>query len=382
MSSPDATYFDNNATTALDPRVFEAMLPWFGKKHGNPSSIHRFGVEARSAVERARREVARLLGGDSREVVFTSSGTEANNAVLFGLGARTGYRGHIVLSAFEHPSVLEAVGRLESLGMTSSRVRPREDGVVAAEDLVEALRPETRILALMLANNELGTLQPVAQVSAEYRRRGVPVLCDAVQAVGKIPVDALSLGVDYLVLGGHKFHGPLGAAALWIRQGVSFEAWLAGAPQESGRRPGTENVPALVGLGAACRLAEEELESRCRHLDALRQRLEEGLRKIPQARLHCSESPRLPHTTNVAFLGVPAAYLVPALDGAGFAVSAGAACGAGKAAPSPTLKALGLSDEEALSSLRISFGMDNRQEEVDAFLKILPGALAEYQSAA
>ena len=376
MPDPEIAYFDNNATTALDPRVLEAMLPWLRDHHGNPSSTHRFGREARRAVEEARRQVADLVGGRSAEVVFTASGTEANNAVLFGAAARWQDRGHFVLSAFEHPSVIEAVERLERRGMTATRIQPRADGVLAAEDLSRALRPDTRVLCLMLANNELGTLQPVAEVAARCRRQGVLVLCDAVQAAGKAEIDVGPLGIDYLVLGGHKFHGPLGAAALWIRPGAPFEPWLAGAPQEAGRRPGTENVPAVVGLGAACEWARVELEKRREHLLSLRTRLEEGLGRLEGVRLHCTASPRLPHTTNAAFLGASARHLVPALDAAGFAVSAGAACGAGKAEPSPTLKALGLEDEEALASLRISFGMGNRKEEVDAFLAALPGILA------
>ncbi|MCB1037892.1 MAG: aminotransferase class V-fold PLP-dependent enzyme, partial [Acidobacteria bacterium] len=253
---------------------------------------------------------------------------------------------------------------------------PASDGVVPAEALVAALEDDTVLLCLMLANNELGTLQPVAEVAAEYRRRGVPVLCDAVQAVGKVRVSAPELGVDYLTLGAHKFHGPLGAAALWIRKGAPFDALLAGAPQEAGRRPSTENVPALVGLGAASQLAAEELEERGDLLTSLRARLEGGLARLPQVRLHCTGSPRLPHTTNAAFLGTPAQLLVPALDAGGFAVSAGAACGAGKAAASPTLKALGLDDDEALCSLRISFGIANRAHEVDAFLAALPATLS------
>ncbi len=380
MTESDAAYFDNNATTSLDPRVLEAMLPWLGRRHGNPSSIHRFGRDARRAVEAARRQVASSLGARAADVVFTSSGTEANNAVLFGAAARCDHRGHLVLSAFEHPSVTGAVGRLERRGMTAARIWPREDGVLAVEDLVEALQPDTRVLCLMLANNELGTLQPVAEVAEECRRRGVLVLCDAVQALGKVEVDVETLGVDYLVVAGHKFHGPLGVAALWIRPDAPFDPWLAGAGQENGRRPSTENVPGMVGLGAACEVAKTELRRRHRHLLSLRQRLEDGLREIPGVRLHCAASPRLPHTTNAAFLGAPAQLLIPALDTAGFAVSAGAACGAGKAVPSPTLKALGLEDEEALATLRISFGMENRLEEVEAFLSALPGILGKLRA--
>ena len=218
-------YLDHNATTPLHPRAREAMLPWLGGgSHGNPSSVHRFGQAAREAVEGAREQVAALLNVRPLEVIFTASGTEANNAVIFDHARRAGRRGHLVISAIEHPSVREAGARLAEEGMEVTRVSPGRDGVVAVEEVVRALRPDTRLAALMLANNELGTLQPVAAVAAACRERGVPVLCDAVQAAGKIPLDARGLGVDYLTIGAHKFHGPLGAAALWVRPGVEVMA--------------------------------------------------------------------------------------------------------------------------------------------------------------
>ncbi|HEX4966843.1 MAG TPA: cysteine desulfurase family protein [Thermoanaerobaculia bacterium] len=362
-------YFDNNATTPLHPRVRTAMLPWFGERHGNPSSLHRFGQAARNAVEEAREKVAALLGARPPEVVFTASGTEANNAVLFHCFPRGGGRGHLVISAFEHPSIREAAARLEKEGVEVTRVSPAGDGVVPAAEIVRALRPETRLVALMLANNELGTLQPVAEVAAACRERGIPMLCDAVQAVGKIPVNAADLGVDYLVLGAHKFHGPLGAAALWMRKGVELTGYLVGGSQERRRRAGTENVPALVGLGEAALVAQEEMEPRGRHLAALRDRFESALaHRMPDALFHCQASPRLPNTSHVAFPGAEGESLLIRLDLAGFAVSTGSACSSGAVEPSKTLLAIGLSPDEALSSLRISFGLFNTAEEVDAFL--------------
>ena len=220
----------------------------------------------------------------------------------------------------------------------------------------------------MLANNEIGTLQPVAEIASLCRARGVPVLCDAVQAVGKMAVDARALDVDYLTLGGHKFHGPLGAAALWVRRGNNLDPLLVGGAQERRRRAGTENVPALVGLGTACRLARTELDHRHRHLARLRDRFETGLLGLDETRIHCRSSPRLPNTTNVAFSGVDAQALLIRMDLAGFAISTGSACASGSVEPSTTLLALGLSVEEALSSLRISFGMPNAPDEVDALL--------------
>jgi cysteine desulfurase len=379
MTTP--VYFDNNATTPLHPRAREAMLPWLGGgSHGNPSSVHRFGQAAREAVEGAREQVAALLNARPPEVVFTASGTEANNAVMFHAARKAGRRGHLVISAIEHPSIREAAARLEEEGMEVTRVSPRGDGVVPADEVVRALRPDTRLVALMLANNELGTLQPVPAVAAACGERRIPVLCDAVQAVGKIPVDAPALGVDYLVLGAHKFHGPLGAAALWARRELSPH--LVGGSQERRRRAGTENVPAIVGLGAAAAAAREEMAHRTAHLAALRDRFEAALpARVPGSILHCQASPRLPNTVHLAFQGVEGESLLIRLDLAGFAVSTGSACSSGSVEPSKTLLAAGISREEALSSLRVSFGIGNTTEEVDAFLDTLAREVAELRRA-
>jgi cysteine desulfurase len=368
-------YLDHNATTPLDPRVREAMLPWLGEQWGNPSSVHHWGQSARNAVEEARERVAALLGGIPPEIVFTASGTEANNAVLFGFARRAEYRAplsHLVISALEHPSIREAAFQLEAGGMELTRVPPAADGIVPASEVLAALRPETRLVCLMLANNELGTLQPVAEVAAACRERGIPVLCDAVQAIGKIPVSAPALGVDFLTLGAHKFGGPLGAAALWIRGGVAFEGYLVGGSQERRRRAGTENVPAIVGLGEAAARALAEIPERRQFLAGLRDRFEsELLRRLPGAIVHCAGSPRLPNTSNIALPGLSGESLLIRLDLAGIAVSTGAACASGTVEPSKTLLALGLSPEEALSSLRVSFGTANRPKEVETFLDVL-----------
>jgi cysteine desulfurase len=378
-------YLDHNATTPLDPRVREAMLPWLGERFGNPSSIHRIGQAARNAVEEAREHVAALIGGRPPEVVFTASGTEANNTVVAsvvarGEGARQSGNGggshrgrHLVISAIEHPSVREVAARAERADVEVTRVPPGEDGVVPAAAMIAALRPETVLVCLMLANNEVGTLQPVAAVAAECRERGIPLLCDAVQAVGKVPVDVSQLGVDILVLGAHKFGGPLGAAALWLRAGVEVESLLAGGSQERRRRAGTENVPAIVGLGAAAALAQEEVGQSHRPLQlaALRDRFEAGLEAVPGAIVHCRTAPRLPNTSHVALPGVEGEALLIRLDLAGFAVSTGSACSSGTVEPSKTLLAMGLPAEEALSSIRVSFGVGNRPAEVDLFLAAL-----------
>ena len=376
----DMIYLDNNATTPLHPRAREAMLPWLGETHGNPSSIHRFGQVARNAVEEAREKIAALLGARPPEVIFTASGTEANNAVLFDLETKAERPGHLIISALEHPSIREAAARLARTGWEVTRVSPGADGVVPAAEMIAALRPDTRLVALMLANNELGTLQPVAAVAAACRERGIPILCDAVQAVGKIPVDVDELGVDYLTVGAHKFHGPLGAAALWVRKGVEIAPYLVGGGQERRRRAGTENVAALAGFGEAVAAASDELAERQSFLAGLRDRFEAGLRCLPGTSgpiVHCAGSPRLPNTSHIAIPDVEGESLLIRLDVAGFAVSTGAACSSGTVEPSKALLAMGLSRDEALSSLRVSFGMMNRPEEVDRFLDVLAREVAE-----
>ncbi len=369
---PTSVYLDHNATTPLDPQVGEAMAPWLGARHGNPSSVHAFGRAARAAVELAREQVAELVGGNAPEVVFTASGTEANNAVLLSAFAGAGKgSGHLVISELEHPSIQAAADRLESLGVDVTRLCPGADGVVEAGSVAAALHPDTRLVCLMLANNELGTVQPVAEAAAACRARGVPLLCDAVQAAGKLAIDAGALGADYLVVAAHKFNGPVGAAALRIREGAAFEPLILGGGQERRRRAGTENVAALVGFGACAALASEELDGRIERLSRLREGLEAGLAGFPDARLHCASSPRLPHVTHVAFPGLIGEELVVRLDLAGFAVSTGAACASGVVEPSRTLLAMGVEAAEALASIRISLGTTNDEAEIARFLPVL-----------
>ncbi len=369
MATPPV-YLDHNATTPLDPRVGEAMAPWLGALHGNPSSVHSFGREARSAVELARERVAELLGGQPPEIVFAASGSEANNAVLHSAFAgKEG--GHLVISELEHPSIHAAADRLEGMGVDVTRLCPEPDGVVDGAAVAAALRPDTRLACLMLANNELGTVQPVAQAASACRARGVPLLCDAVQAAGKLAIDAKGLGADYLVVAAHKFNGPVGAAALLIREGAAFEPFIVGGGQERRRRAGTENVAALVGFGVCAALASEELDGRIERLRRLRDGLEAGLGDIPDAILHCASSPRLPHVTHVAFSGLIGEELVVRLDLAGFAVATGAACASGVVEPSRTLLAMGVAPAEALASIRISLGTTNDEAQVASFLPVL-----------
>ena len=354
------------------------MLPWLGERWGNPSSIHAQGQGARDAVEEARTRVAALLGARPEELVFVASGTEANNAVLRS-AARSGSKagtGHLVISALEHPSVRATAGELASFGFALTTVAPDTSGVVDPGAVVAALRPDTRVVSLMLASNEIGTLQPVAEVAAECRRRGVAVHCDAVQAAGKIHIDVEALGIDSLAIGAHKFHGPLGAAALWMRPDYELHPYLLGGGQERRRRASTENVAAIVGFGEVSRWAAAELDARRAHLATLRDRFERGVTAIDDARVHCQSSPRLPNTSHVAIAGVEGEGLVIRLDLAGFSVSTGSACASGAVEPSAALIAMGLSAEEALSSLRVSFGLTNTADEVDRFLAALTEEVA------
>lgn len=363
-------YFDNNATTPIEPRVAVAMT--LGIDHGNPSSAHKWGRKSREAIETARGQVAGLLGVQPPEIIFTGSGTEANNQVIYAAGRQGGFKGHLLTTTLEHPSIHAAAARMREMGMEVTEVPPDDDGVVQPEAIAESVRPDTRLACIMLANNELGTLQPVVKAAEICHEHGVPVLCDAVQAVGKIPVHPAELGIDFLTLGAHKFHGPLGAAALWVKSGLEVAPLFAGGGQEGGRRPGTENVHAIVGLGKACEIAAEELTERRNHLIEMRVTFERGLAGIDDAVIHATGALRLPNTTHVAFLGLSGRDLMMRLDEAGYAVSTGAACGAsGEPLPSRTLLAMGISKEEALASLRVSFGMTNTVDEVKTFVETL-----------
>lgn len=368
--SMDCVYFDNNATTPLDSRVRDVMLPWLGDRHGNPSSIHRFGQAARDAVEGARTEVAALIGAEAAETVFAASGTEANNALLLSAARRGDGGVHFVVTALEHPSIRGMAASLEALGVETTVVAPSSSGVITVDAVREALRDDTRLVCVMSASNELGTLQPIEEIARLCRERDIWVHCDAVQSAGKVEIDVRRLGVDSLVVGAHKFHGPLGAAALWIRGGQDFAGGLVGGSQERNRRAGTENVAALVGFGEACRLARLELDQRQPFLASLRDRFEAAIEAVAGVRIHCAESPRLPHTSHFAVEGVEGEALLIRFDLAGFAVSTGSACASGVVEPSPALLAMGLDAGEALASLRVSFGMRNTVAEVDAFLLV------------
>jgi cysteine desulfurase len=368
-------YLDHNATTPPHPAVVEAMRACLLEGWGNPSSLHALGQDARRRLDRARAQVAALIGADSEEVVFTSGGTEADNHALR-LGSRLKGGCRILTSAFEHSAVLDTCRALEAEGFTTARLPVDAEGLLSARSLEPELTEDVALVSVMLANNDLGTLQPVAEIAAMARARGIPVHTDAVQAVGKVPVEVKALGVDLLALSAHKLYGPKGVGALFVRRGLPLAPLLTGGPQERRLRAGTENLPGIVGFGVACELAKHHLAERAHHLRQLRQRLEEGiLQTIPGTRLNGHPERRVPNTVNISFRGLTGEDLLLNLDLEGVAVSLGAACQSESRKPSPVLLALGRSETEAKSSLRFSLGEGNTEEEIDLTLAVLKRAV-------
>jgi cysteine desulfurase len=375
-------YLDHNATTPLDRRVLEAMIPILEEGFGNPSSLHWFGQRARGAVEDARAQVAALIGAAPAEIVFTGSGTEADNTALRGVaGLAREPRRKIVYTAVEHHAVINTAKALAEEGWPVEAARVGADGRVDLEDLRARVDERTALLSLMMANNETGVVQPVAEAARIAHERGALVHCDAVQAAGKLPVDVGALGVDLVSLSGHKFYGPKGTGVLWVKRGTRLRAWARGGAQERNRRAGTENVPGIVGLGRAAALAREELGAEGPRLAGLRDRLEQKLLAIPGARRN-GEGPRVPNTTNLSFEGIEAESLLMALDLAGIAVSTGAACAAGAVEPSHVLRAMGLAMDLVQASVRFSLGRSNTEAQVDRAAAAVAEAVERQRSRA
>lgn len=372
-------YLDYSATTPVDPQVREAMRPYFEGAFGNPSAAHALGREAKATLEQARETVAGLLGtADKDEVVFASSGTEADNLALAGTAFAYQERGrHIITSAVEHAAVLETCTALERGGFSVTYLPVNGHGVLDLEQLRRAIRPDTILVSLMHANNEVGVLFPLADIGAITKERGVLFHTDAVQSFGKVPLDVRHCKIDLLSLSAHKIYGPKGVAALYVRRGVRLQSLLRGGGQERGRRAGTENVPAIVGLAEAARLMFLEMPGEGERMGKLRDRFEAGvLARIEGVRVNAQKGPRLSHTSNLTFEGVEAQTLVAALDLEGIAVSAGSACHVGSLQPSHVLRAMGLSPEHVEGSLRFSLGRFTREEDIDSVLAILPHLVA------
>ncbi|MDA8345131.1 MAG: cysteine desulfurase family protein [Thermaerobacter sp.] len=360
-------YLDHAATTALDPRALDAMMPFLREGFGNASSVHRVGQDARRAVDRARNDVAALIGARADEIIFTSGGTEADNLAVFGLtGGREDNRRHVVTSAIEHHAVLHAMAHLAELGYELTIVAPGPDGHVDPGAIAAALRQDTALCSVMLANNETGTLQDVAAMAKAAHDVGALFHTDAVQAAGLVPVDVQALGVDALTLTGHKFYGPKGAGALYLRRGTRIAPTQRGGAHERGRRAGTENVPAIVGLGAAARLALEDMGLRAERMVVLRDRLWLALRAVPGAHRNGDPERCLPGHLNVRFDGVDGEAAVLNLDLRGIAASMGSACSSGSLEASHVLLALGLSHADARGGIRLTLGRETTEAEVDA----------------
>ena len=371
-------YFDHNATTPVAPEVLETAVSCLGQVYGNASSIHHFGQAAKQKLEAARRQVAALIHASPTEVIFTSGGTEADNLAIMGVVRAAGRpQAHLITSVIEHSAVLASAAQLEREGLAVTRLPVNAGGVVNPEDVRRALRPETVLISIMHANNELGTLQPIAEIARIARDAGVPLHADGVQALGKIAVDVDSLGVDLYSMSGHKLYAPKGVGALYARKGTRLAPIAFGGHHERDRRPGTENVPGIAALGAAAELAGRTLAAESERLAALRDRLENGvLNRISGTGVNGARWNRTPNTSNIYFDGVDGEAMVIALDLRGFAVSTGSACSSGAITPSHVLIALGLSAGRARSSLRFSLGRSNSAEQVDALVDALAASVA------
>jgi cysteine desulfurase len=377
-------YLDHNATTPLAPPVLDAMLPFLTQEYGNASSIHRYGQRARAAVERARAQVAALIGGKPDEIVFTSGGTESVNLALQGVLRRDGAAGkHIITTAIEHHAVLHTCRALQQEGARVTYLPVTSEGFVDPADVERALTPETALITVMHANNEIGTIEPIAEIAAVARKAGVLFHTDAVQTVGKIPVDVATLGVDLLCLSAHKFYGPKGVGALYVRDGIELRSMLHGGARMGETRPGTEDVAGIVGLGAAAELARASIPAEAPRLEALCARLESGsVEKIAGASRNGPPAGplRVPNTVSLRFDYVEGESLVIALDLQGLACSTGAACSSGAIEPSHVLLALGLAAEQARSSLRFSLGRQNTPADIEQVLRVLPAVVDRLRS--
>ncbi len=372
-------YLDHNATTPIDPEALEEMLPFLKTRFGNPSSIHRFGQAAKRGLDLARERVADLVGAEPEEVVFTAGGTEANNHALFGIAHRSSKR-RFVTSAVEHQAVLSPLEFLESRGAVVVRAAVDETGRVRLEPFSESLTEGTALVSVMTANNDVGTVEPIREIAVAAHTLGIPVHTDAVQAVGKIPVNVEDLDVDLLSFSSHKIHGPKGAGALIIRRGTTPSPHLFGGHQELRRRAGTENVPALVGFGKACELAKERLAADAVHLAALRDRLQAGLvSRIPDATVF-GAGERLPGTVNMGFDGIEGDTLMMAMDLKGIAISTGSACMTESRTLSHVLTAMGVPPTLTKGSVRFSLGRDNTEAEIDTVIETTVQIVARLRS--
>jgi cysteine desulfurase len=376
-------YLDHNATTPLLPPIIDRMTAVLRDDFGNPSSVHHFGQQAKGAVDDARSDVAALIGADPSEVLFTSGGTEADNIAIRGAAEalETTGRKHLVASAIEHEAVLNTLKALARRGWRTTLLPVDQSGIVSPGALLEALADDTAVVSVMHANNEIGTIQPIVELARMAHERGALFHTDAVQSAGKIPIDVKALGVDMLSLSAHKFYGPKGVGALWIRRGLRVLPLLTGGRQERSRRAGTENVPGIAGMGTAARIAARKLVEEGARLACLRDRLEAGiLQSVPGTAVNGAIDVRVPNTTNISFDRVEAESLLIALDLEGIAVSTGSACSSGTLEPSHVLKAMGFNAHRTQNSIRFSLGAGNTEAEIDRVVAVLPRIVEKLRS--
>ena len=375
-------YADNAATTCVSKTALNAMLPYLTEQYGNPSSLYSFGQNAQEALQKARETVARCLNADPREIYFTSGGSEADNQAIVSaarLGARKGKR-HLISTKFEHHAVLHTLAKLEKEGFEVTLLDVHEDGVVRLSDLEAAIREDTALVTVMFANNEIGTVQPIAEIGALCREKKIPFHCDAVQAAGHMPIDVKALQVDMLAISGHKFHAPKGVGALYARKGMVLTNIIEGGAQERGKRAGTENVAGIVAMAAALEESCAHMEENAAKIIPMRDKLFAELGKIPHSRINGSREKHVPGTVNMCFEGIEGESLLLLLDDAGICASSGSACTSGSLDPSHVLLAIGLPHEVAHGSLRLSIGEYNTMEQIDHIIETVPKVVSYLRS--
>ena len=377
-------YLDNAASTAVHPEVVKEMLPYFDSQYGNPSSIHQFGRKAKNAIEKARKQVAALIGAEPDEILFTSGGTESNNTILYGIPKSRGPKfvlNHIITSSIEHEAILEPCRDLEKNGVKVTYLPVGEHGIVNPNDITNLVNPQTVIVSVMFANNEVGTIQPIKEISKICNKYQIPLHTDAVQAVGKVPINVKELGVDALSISSQKTNGPKGVGALFIKKGLTIAPEILGGGQENGMRSGTENVASIVGFGKACEIAKERLNDNISHFQTLHSSiLSSVVKEIPHVKLNGHPEKRIFNNIHLTFLGVNGEDLIIKLDEHGIAASTGSACSVHTQKASHVLKAMGFNHEQITGSLRISFGYMNTLNEVNQTVEVLKKVVSELRS--
>ena len=377
-------YLDNAASTAVHPEVVKAMLPYFDVQYGNPSSIHQFGRKAKNEIQKARKQVAALIGAEPDEILFTSGGTESNNTILYGIPKLQGShldQNHIITSSIEHEAILQPCKEFENIGIKITYLSVDEHGIVDPNDIANSINSHTVLVSIMLANNEVGTIQPIKEISEICKKYQIPLHTDAVQAVGKVPINVKELGVDALSISSHKINGPKGIGALFIKKGLRVAPQILGGGQENGMRSGTENVASIVGFGKACEIAKERLNENISHFQTLHSSmLSKIVKEIPHVKLNGNTEKRIFNNIHLTFLGVNGEDLIIKLDEHGIAASTGSACSVHTQKASHVLKAMGFNHEQITGSLRISFGYMNTLDEVDQTVEVLKKVIAELRS--